>query len=129
MIDWTNAEPKDVTRENLLAAKDEDFPQEYGAAAWQCAARILQVLRDDVEAIRTLDSWSLDARAAEAIHGLDLTGFMVGWACGVLRQMHGATPGKSGAVIEIGTGVVDQPTLAGNAEAELRVALGGSEAP
>ena len=123
-INWDSVQPKIVTPAILRTADENTFPPTYSGTSWLAAARILKALGDDLEAIRSLDPWNLDKRASRAIRGLNLTGFMAGWACSVLRQMHNASPGKSGAVIEIGKGVVDQTPIEESAVGELEKALG-----
>ncbi len=123
-IDWDQVSPKSITSEVLEKTPDTDFPNSYSGNSWRGAARILRALSNDPNAIRSLDPWELDERADTAIRGLGLTGFMVGWACTVLRLMYGATLGKSGAVIEVGKGAVEQRVVA-SPEDECRRAISG----
>lgn len=124
-IDWDNISPEEVSIEDLAQAKEEDFPSTYSGCAWRACWRMYhEGYKKNAEEFLRQDGWG----DFPYLHGLDLTGFMVGWACNALRFILNKGLVADGATVIIGGGK-NQPVGVplGNADKSLRTILGGDE--
>ena len=108
---------------DLKNAKETDFPNTYSGQAWRaCWLMYHKGYKVDKEQFLKQDGWG----EFPYLKDLDLTGFMVGWACNALRFMLKQSPVSDGATIIIGGGK-NQPKgiPEGNAEQSMYKAIGG----
>ena len=124
-IKWDTVKPQDITLDDFEDAKEEDFPNTYSGKSWKaCWLMYHKEYKKDKEGFLKKDGWS----KFEYLHTIDLTGFMVGWACNTLRYLVKEKPVSDGATVILGGGD-NQPVGVpdGNAEASLRSTLGGNK--
>ena len=129
VYDWDNAVPSPETWAALQVATDESFPRTYGGSAWHAAFRLMKVAKEQPERFASWDGWTADPLAYEVTHGLDLTGFLFGYALNAVRHMLEMPPVADGATVAVGS--VDKNatvrSLPSSPKGELRKALGGKE--
>lgn len=122
-INWDNTNPKDITLDDLENAKEADFPNTYGGVAWKACWKMYHegYKKDKAEFLKQ-DGWG----DFPYLKGMDLTGFMVGWACNALRYILKEPPVSDGATVVIGARE-NQPkgVPSGNAKESLRKTLRG----
>jgi hypothetical protein len=129
-LDWdeTTPGPEALARFKALdeVLEVSEFPDTYSGAAWHAAYRVWRAVKTDPEKIDQLKRHDAYAYFSSDMKGLDLTGFMAGWAVNAVRHMLGLAPGPNPAIVEIGAGD-DQPVVpaSGSPESDLRKALGG----
>lgn len=124
-IDWENASPKDITLNELEGAVESDFPETYSGTAWKAAwIMYTEGYKKDPEEFLKQDGWGHFPYLHK--RNLDLTGFMVGWACNALRFLLQKSPVRDGASVIIGGGE-NQPigVPMGSAKEALEKVLGG----
>lgn len=124
-INWDKVGPNDVTLEDLDHAVKKDFPQTYSGQAW-CACWLMyhKGYKKDATEFLKQDGWG----DFPYLRGMDLTGFMVGWACNALRFMLNAGPVRDGATVTIGGGDNQPKGVApGPAAQSMARAIGGSD--
>lgn len=124
-IDWNEVNPKDITLADFETTKEEDFPNTYSGTAWRACWRMYHLgYKKDKGDFLKQDGWG----NFPYLHGLDLTGFMVGWACNVLRYLLKQSPVRDGATVVVGGGD-NQPVGVPlkSAEGALHDVLGGEE--
>lgn len=124
-MNWDKSTPKEITLADLEQVKENDFPKTYSGTAWKaCWLMYHKGYKVDKEEFLKQDGWG----HFPYLKGMDLTGFMVGWACNTLRFLLKQSPVSDGASIIIG---VDKNQLVGvpleNAEESLRKVLGGEK--
>ena len=124
-INWNKISPKEISLSDLENAKSSDFPETYSGIAWK-ACWLMYHKGYKVDKIEFLkqDGWG----DFPYLKSLDLTGFMVGWACNVLRFILKQTPVSDGASIIIGGG--KNPPIGihiDNAEESMKKAMGGKK--
>lgn len=124
-INWKKASPKEVNLEDLDKAKEDDFPKTYSGIAWKaCWLMYHKGYKVDKAEFLKQDGWG----NFPYLKGMDLTGFMVGWACNALRFILKQNPVSDGASITIGGGK-NQPVgiHIANAEESMEKTLGGKK--
>ncbi len=122
-INWKKASPKEISLDDLENAKEADFPETYSGIAWKaCWLMYHKGYKVDKANFLKQDGWG----HFPYLKGMDLTGFMVGWACNTLRFIIKETPVSDGASLIIGGGK-NQPVgvYIANAEESMRKAIGG----
>jgi hypothetical protein len=125
---WDESGPSPEAWAALQSAEDGDFPETYSGIAWRAAYRLLKVAKEDPTRFASWDGWTSDPIAREAVKGLDLTGFMFGWAINALRAMMEMPAVRDGATVIVGGGEDQRGTElvpTGPAKADLRLVLGG----
>ncbi len=123
-INWDVASPKDITLQDLENAKETDFPNTYSGIAWKaCWIMYHEGYKKDPEEFLRQDGWG----KFPYLHGknLDLTGFMVGWACNALRFILKKSPVRDGATVLLGCEKQPVGVPSGCADDSLRKTLGG----
>lgn len=122
-INWDKVSPNDVTLDDLEKARLLDFPHTYSGQSWRaCWLMYHKGYKVDKKQFLKQDGWG----DFPYLNGIDLTGFMVGWACNALRHMLKTSPVRDGATVIIGGGK-NQPVgiHIDNAEKSMNKAIGG----
>ena len=122
-INWSKTSPKEITLADLEKAKEADFPNTYSGQGWRaCWLMYHKGYKVNKKEFLKQDGWG----DFPYLKGIDLTGFMVGWACNTLRFLIGKSPVSDGATVIIGGGK-NQPkgVPEGNAEQAMTKSIGG----
>lgn len=120
-INWNTITPEIITLKDLENAKKSDFPNTYTGRAWvACWLMYHKGYKKDKQEFLKLDGWGNFPYLKE----MDLTGFMVGWACNTLRYLLNEKPVRDGATVIVGGGD-NQPVGVpdGNADESLNKSL------
>ncbi len=122
-INWSKASPKEISLKDLETAKEKDFPNTYSGQGWKaCWLMYHKGYKVNKEEFLKQDGWG----DFPYLKDIDLTGFMVGWACNALRHILKKSPVSDGATVIIGGGD-NQPkgVHIDNAEESMKKAIGG----
>ena len=121
--DWEVSGPcPEALHQFALMPDEKVFPNTYSGVAWRAAYRIWKATKDTPNVLDNIGPYE-NVPGAD-LEDLDLTGFMVGWAVNVVRQMLGKAPGGNGAIVTVGVGNEPYPSV-GPADLAMRRAIGG----
>jgi hypothetical protein len=121
-MNWEKTGPSQQALDAFAKITDEEeFPDSYSGQAWRAAYRIWKVYKDKPTELSNCDPYSTPKGVD--LKGLDLTGFMFGWAMNAVRQMLGMKAGPNPAIVTLGEKQEDYPSV-GPAEIALKDALG-----
>lgn len=129
-INWDIANPEEVKIEDLGMAQEKDFPDTYCGRAWKAAWKMYhEGYKKDPKNFLKQDGWGEFPYLMNC--GMDLTGFMVGWACNTLRFILGESPVADGATVIFGESKENQPigVPPGNPAESVEKAIGGDRKP
>lgn len=103
-FDWNSAGPSLEVFAALEVVENElEFPMTYSGQAWAAAWRLWKHFKG-----RELPSDPWDKESHEVLKGMDLTGFMEGWAMNAVRKMRNLSPIGNPAILVIGKGSVPE---------------------
>lgn len=122
-FDWEKNGPSPKALEAFSLVKEEtEFPHTYSGQSWLAAYRIWKAVKDDPA--KLMDVGPYDDIPGVELDDLGLSGFMYGWAVNAVRQMCGLRPGGNPAIVTLGEGNRDYPSV-GPAEQAMNRAIGG----